>query len=182
MFSRKPIVKPLSWFKGMFSKMIIWKNWLRYPKIVPEREKSNWKFNNCWLNKRVLWFGPNNNQALPEILKFPVLTIIHALNHWSTDKLIELINQYLWGKVNKATKSGYLTCPTYPKYNPGKPFHTNGFHTTSPLNIFHNMLNKYVLVMVCMCSHCTKYFSCRQANAFSVGKDYPFLGNPSQTV
>lgn len=36
---------------------------------------------------------PNNDLALPESLKFPILTTIHELNHWSTDKIITLMNQ-----------------------------------------------------------------------------------------
>ena len=30
---------------------------------------------------------PNTNLALPEILNFPILTTVHALNHWSADKI-----------------------------------------------------------------------------------------------
>lgn len=73
--------------------------------------------------KTELWLGPNNDPFLPEILKFPVLTIVHALNRGSTDKMINFINQYWWENINKATKSTYFSCPTYPKYNPGQTVH-----------------------------------------------------------
>lgn len=73
--------------------------------------------------KTELWLGPNNDPFLPEILKFPVLTIVHALNRGSTDKMINFINQYWWENINKATKSTYFSCLTYPKYNPGKTVH-----------------------------------------------------------
>lgn len=43
------------------------------------------------------------------------------------------------------------------------------------------LMDKHVLVMVRMFSHWTKAFSCRQAIAASIRKDYPYLGNPSQT-
>ena len=52
--------------------------------------------------------------VLLETLKFPLLTIVHALNHWSTEKIIAFMDQYWWGNINKATKSAYLTCPTCP--------------------------------------------------------------------
>ena len=32
--------------------------------------------------------------------------------------MINFINQYWWGNINKAAKSTYFTCPTCPKYNP----------------------------------------------------------------
>ena len=35
--------------------------------LDPEKEKQEWKFNNCWFDKkRKLWFGPNNNPVLLE--------------------------------------------------------------------------------------------------------------------
>lgn len=62
-------------------------------KLAPEKEKQYWKSNNCRFDKkRELGLGPNNNPLLPEILKFPLLTVVHALNHWSTDK-ITFVNQ-----------------------------------------------------------------------------------------
>lgn len=70
--------------------------------------------------KTELGLGPNNDPLLPEILKFPVPTTVHAMNHGSTDKMINFINQYWWENINKATKSTYFSCPTYPKYNPRK--------------------------------------------------------------
>ena len=36
-------------------------------KLASKKEKQNWKFNNCWFDKkRKLWFRPNNNQVLPD--------------------------------------------------------------------------------------------------------------------
>ena len=150
--------------------------------LASEKEKQDWKLNNCWLDKkRKLWFGPNNNQVLPEALKFPVLTIVHAINHWSTDKMIAFVNQYWWENINKATKSAYLTCSIYLKYNPGKPVCTALRHFKLPngpfevwqtdfiqLPLSHGY--KYVLVMVCMLSHWTEGFPGRQATASFMAK------------
>ena len=44
--------------------------------------------------------------------------------------------------------------------------------------MFHSMLNKYVLVRVCMYSRWTRAFSCTQANASSVGKRLSLPGEP----
>lgn len=58
--------------------------------LAPEKEKQYWKSNNCWLNKE-------ENSGLGQIIIqywFPLLTIIDALNHWSTDKMISFMNQY----------------------------------------------------------------------------------------
>lgn len=42
--------------------------------LALEKEKQYWKSNNCWFDKKSeLWFGPNNNLALPEILKSPLV-------------------------------------------------------------------------------------------------------------
>lgn len=110
------------------------------------KERQYRKPKNCLFHKkRELWFGPNN-PALPQILKFPLLTPVCALNHWSTDKTIAFINQKWQGNDNKATKSAYLTCPTCPKYIPGKCVRTNGFPTASPVS--HGY--KHVLVMACV--------------------------------
>ena len=53
-------------------------------------------------------------RILLETLKFPLVIVVHALNNWSTDKMITFINQYWWGNINKATKCTNLTCPTCP--------------------------------------------------------------------
>ena len=143
-------------------------------------EKQDWK-NNCWLDKkRELCFQPNNNTVL-KTLKFPLLTTVHALNHWSTDKMIAFMNQYWWGNINKVAKSAYLTNPIYLKYKPGKHVHTVPGHFKLPngpfkvwqmdfiqLPLSHGY--KYVLVMVCMFSQCTEAFPCSQATASSVTK------------
>ena len=97
--------------------------------LAAEKEKQGWKFNHFWFDKkRKLWFGPNNNPVLQRTLKFPLPTTVHALNYWCTDKMIAFINQYEWGNIKKATKSDYRTCPTCPKYNPGKPVCTAPGH------------------------------------------------------
>lgn len=46
--------------------------------------------------KSNLWFHPNNHLILPEILKFPLLTTVHRLNHWSTDKITVLRDTIDW--------------------------------------------------------------------------------------
>lgn len=38
--------------------------------------------------------GPNKKPVLPEILKFPLLTTVHALNHLPIDKMVMFMNQY----------------------------------------------------------------------------------------
>ena len=55
------------------------------------------------------------------MLRFPFLLIVHALNQWSTDKMMALMKNYRWGNTNKATQSAPLACPPCPKYDPGKP-------------------------------------------------------------
>ena len=120
------------------------------------------------LIKRKNWFGPINNLVLPEILKFPPLTTVHAVNHWSTNKMIVLMNQYWWGNINEITKSAYLTYPTCRKHNAGKPVSTALQHLKllqRPF-IFHKWISysfpihwiKYALVMVCVVPHWTKVF------------------------
>lgn len=39
------------------------------------------------------WFGSNKNPAPPKIRKFPLLTTVHAFNHWSTDEIIAFMSQ-----------------------------------------------------------------------------------------
>lgn len=70
--------------------------------------------------------------------------------------MIAFMKQYWWGKVNEAFQSAY---------HPEKSVPANAFYTTSPL------MYKYILVMVCVFSHWTKAFFCRQANPSSAGKD-----------
>ena len=48
-------------------------------------------------------------------LKFPLLTTVHALNYWPTDKMITFMNQYWWGNINEAAKGADLTCPASSK-------------------------------------------------------------------
>ena len=80
--------------------------------MISEKEKQDLKFNNCWFDtKKKLWFWPNNNLKLLGTLKFSLLTTVHALNHWFTDKTIDFMNHYWWGNINKIAKSAYLTCP-----------------------------------------------------------------------
>lgn len=58
-----------------------------------------------------------------EILKFPLLAIVCALNHWCIIKMIALMNQHWWwANINKVAKSTYCTCPTCWKYNTGSLF------------------------------------------------------------
>ena len=46
------------------------------------------------------------------------------------------MNQYRWENINKATNSTYITCPTYPKYNPGKSVRTAPRHYKLPNGLF----------------------------------------------
>ena len=43
--------------------------------------------------------------------------IVHALNQWSTDKMMAFMKKYRWGNTNKATKSAPLACPPCPNLN-----------------------------------------------------------------
>ena len=57
-----------------------------------EKEKQDWRLNNCWFDKkRKLLFGPNNIPLLPETLQS---LHRHTLTHWSTDKIIAFMNTY----------------------------------------------------------------------------------------
>ena len=179
------IAKPLSWSKGIFPQMITLKNCLqKIKKLVSEKEKQDWKFNNCWFNKkRKLWFGPNNNSMPLETLKFQLLTIVCAFNHWSTDKLIEFMNQYQWENINKIVKSACLICLAYPTYNPGKSVYTALRHfklPDGPLQLWqmdfiqlppsHGYI--YVFITVCMFSHWIEASPCKHATASSVAKPF----------
>ena len=85
-------------------------------RLASEKEKQDGKFKNYWFDKkRKLWFRLTNN---PVLLKYPLFTTVHTLNHWSTNKMTAVMNQHRWGNTKKATKSIYLTCPTCLKYNP----------------------------------------------------------------
>lgn len=44
--------------------------------------------------KKKPWLELINNSILPETLKFPVLSTVHALNRWATDKMITFMSQY----------------------------------------------------------------------------------------
>ena len=70
--------KPLPWSKEIFPEIITKKLAKEYQQFVSEKEKEDWKFNNCWFDKkRKFWFGPNNNPVLAETLTFPFLTTVH---------------------------------------------------------------------------------------------------------
>lgn len=172
--------KPLSWSKEIFFQMITQKLTREAQQLASGKEKQGGKFNNCWIDiKRKLLFKPNNNSVILETLKFPLLTTEHALNHSSTDKMTAFMNQYWWRNINKAAKSAYLSCPTCPKYK--TPAHSAPRHFILPngplevwqmdfiqLPLSHGY--KYVLVTVCMFSHSTEAFPCRQATVSSVAE------------
>lgn len=113
--------------------------------LAPERENQNWDSKGYWCHEgKNFWFRPNKKLILPEKRKFPLLTTIYELNHWSTDQ-ITFMNQYWWGNTDKSAKSAYLICSICPKFNPGKPIpdiliypvgHSalaNGFHTIASI-------------------------------------------------
>ena len=96
---------------------------------LPQKRENKIGTPTVGLRKEKLQFGLYNILALPETLKFPFLTTIRALNHWSTDKIKAFMNQF-WGEnINKAAKIAYFTCP---KYNPGKPVCTAPRHFKLP--------------------------------------------------
>ena len=91
------------------------------------------------------------------------------------------MNQYWWGNINKSAENAYIICPACPKYNPGKPVCTAPRHfklPNGPLKFWQMDFTqlspshgyKYVLVIVCMFSHWTEAFLCRQATASSMVK------------
>lgn len=63
--------------------MIIWKKLAKEAQqLISEKEKKNWKFNNCCFDeKRKFWFEPSDDPVISETLKFPFFTTAHALNH-----------------------------------------------------------------------------------------------------
>lgn len=106
--------------------------------LAPEKKqywRSNW-FDKAIKEKKKKPLIQVKKLILLEILKFPLLTIAHALNHWSTDKMRAFMNQHCWGNINKATKSPSLACPTCPKCNPGKHFCTVPGHFEMPYGPF----------------------------------------------
>ena len=166
--------------------------------MASEKEKQDWKFNNCWFDKkRKFLFGRNNEPVLLEALKFPLLTTVHALNHWFTDKMIAFRNQYWWETLIRPQKVP-ISLSHCLKYKPGKSVCIAPRHFKLPNGPFkfwqidfiqlspsHGGY-KYASVMVCMFSHWTEAFPCRQATASSVvkvlfGKDYVYLRNSTQT-
>ena len=133
--------------------------------LVSEKKKD-WELNSLFDKKRKLWFRSNNNSVLLEIPKFILLTTVHALVRWSTDKILAFMNQYWWGNIYKVAESAYLTCPTNPKDNPGKPVLTVSKHfrlSNGPCKVWQldsiqlspSQGYKYALVMVWMFSHWT---------------------------
>jgi len=90
---RLTAAKPLLRSKGIFPQMIT-------EKLPREALKlaSGKKINSFWFDKeRKSLFGPNSNSKialLPETLKSPLLTTVHALNHWPPDKMIAPMYQY----------------------------------------------------------------------------------------
>lgn len=74
-------------------------------RLIPEKEKKNWKSGNYWFGKRkstLVW--PSDKQILWELLRLPLLPTVHALNRWSTDKMVAFMTQYWWGNINEAAK------------------------------------------------------------------------------
>lgn len=62
--------------------------------LAPKKEKQNWRSKRCWCHQeKKLWFWL---LVLPENLKFPLITTVHELNHWSTNKMIMIMNPHWW--------------------------------------------------------------------------------------
>lgn len=114
--------------------------------LVSEKEKQDWKSNNCWFDKkRKAWFRPNRT---------PVLWLynFHSRLLWMHETLGPLQNDSMHGsllvwRLNKAGESTCLIFPTCPKDNQGSFFplppnilnyttdysrFANGVHTASP--------------------------------------------------
>ena len=70
------------------------------------------KTSDCWFDKKNSSLGQITIQPPPEILRFSLLTIGHALNHRSTDKMRAFMNQHWWGNIHKAAESVHLARPT----------------------------------------------------------------------
>lgn len=74
-------------------------------------------------------------RILLETLKFPLIIAVHALNHWSADKMITFINQFWWGNINKATKRAYSLVPLA-QIQTGKPVYTDSRYFKLPYESF----------------------------------------------
>lgn len=62
--------------------------------LISEKEKK--KIGNSTIaglmkKKKTFWFGPSDDPVISDALKFPFFTTAHALNHWSTDKIVAFI-------------------------------------------------------------------------------------------
>ena len=92
------------------------------------------------------------------MLKSPLIITVYSLDHRYIDQMIVFMNQYWWGNIYKVAKSAYLTCPTNPKDNPGKPVTASKHFKLSngPCKVWQLDLTqlspsqgyKYILVMV----------------------------------
>lgn len=120
--------------------------------------------------RRKHWFGPTNRFYH----NVSLLTTVHALNHWSNDKMIVFIKQYWWGNINKATESAHLAIPICSRHDSGKLSCTapglfkllNGTFKFWQMDFIQLLLPhgySYVLVTACMFSHWTKVIPCKQA-------------------
>ena len=118
--------------------------------------------------KKKLWFAPNNNLVLLETLKFPLLSTVHALNHWSTEKIVAFMDQYQWGNISKATKSAYFTYSTCSKYDRRKPVCTVPGHFKLPHGPFEVWQMDFILPL----PHGYKCFS-HGTYVFSLDQRFP---------
>lgn len=77
----------------------------------------------------------------------------------------------------------------FPKHNPGKPLHTSVEHfplSLGPFKVWQmdfirlppSQEYKYVLLMICMFSHCMEAFSCGRATASAINS----LGSPLSCI
>ena len=101
------------------------------------------------------------------VLYFALVFVLHILMQNNS-----IHESALVGKLNKAAKSAFLTCPTCPKNSPRKHAGATCCHANLPNGPFmvwqmgfihlppsHGY--KYVLVMVYMLSHWTEAFPCK---------------------
>lgn len=138
---RGPIVaKFLSWYKGIFLQTMKMKTQPREVQILNLRKggkkKKRWEIQQLLFDKkRNLWFWLTKHLVLPEILKVPLFTTTHTLNHWFANKMRAFMNQCWWGNINKATKRAYSLVPLA-QIQTGKPVYTDSRYFKLPYESF----------------------------------------------
>lgn len=67
------------------------------------------KINNCWHNKKESSGLDHTTTQSYWSTWIPILTTVHALNHWSTDEMVAIMSNSWQENINKAIKCAYPT-------------------------------------------------------------------------